>query len=45
MNDNNDAAEPTVILNKSNSDGFLDLNNPSDLKHAIKVLEELIRSR
>lgn len=41
MKKNNDSAEPTVILNKSNSDGFLDFTNPSDIRHAVNALKEL----
>lgn len=45
MKDHNESVEPTVILNKSNSDGFLDFNNSSDMKHVIRVLRELIKGR
>lgn len=45
MKDHNDSVEPTVILNKSNSDGFLDFSNPSDRKHTIRVLRALIKDR
>lgn len=45
MKDHNDSTEPTVILNKSNSDGFLDFNNSSDMKNVIRVLKTLIRDR
>ena len=33
---------PTIILNKSNSDGFLDFNSPSDLSEVIKILNKLM---
>lgn len=45
MKDHNDSVEPTVILNKSNSDGFLDFNNSSDMKHVIRVLRTLVKDR
>ena len=45
MKNHNDSTEPTVILNKSNSDGFLDFNNSSDMKQVILVLRKLIKER
>ena len=45
MKNHNDSTEPTVILNKSNSDGFLDFNNSSDLKHVVRVLKTLMKDR
>lgn len=43
MKNHKDSAEPTVILNKSNSDGFLDFNNSSDMKHVIRALKRLMK--
>jgi hypothetical protein len=33
--------KPTVVLNKTNSDGFLDFNSSSDLVEAMKSLKKL----
>ena len=38
---NQNSTKPTVILNKSNSDGFLDFNSPSELSEVIKVLNKI----
>lgn len=35
------STKPTVVLNKTNSDGFLDLNSPSDMSEVMKVLNKL----
>lgn len=45
MKNHKDSAQPTVILNKSNSDGFFDFNNSSDMKHVIRVLRALRKGR
>ena len=42
MNDQKNSIKPTVILNKSNSDGFLDFNSSSDLSEVMKVLNKLM---
>ncbi len=42
MKNPKNSIKPTVILNKNNSDGFLDLNSPSDLGEVIKVLRKLM---
>lgn len=34
--------KPTVRLNKTNSDGFLNLNSPSDLCEVMKVLKKTV---
>jgi hypothetical protein len=36
------STKPTVILNKSDSDGFLDLNSSSDLSEVMKALNKLM---
>jgi hypothetical protein len=36
------SVKPTVVLNKSNSDGFLDFNSSSDLAEVMKVLNKLM---
>lgn len=36
------STKPTVVLNKTNSDGFLDFNSPSDLAEAMKALNKLM---
>ena len=38
---NQNSTKPTVILNKSNSDGFLDFNSAYDLSEGMKVLNKL----
>ena len=38
---NQKSVKPTVVLNKSNSDGFLDFNSSSDLTGVMKVLNKL----
>ncbi|WP_298501637.1 hypothetical protein [uncultured Methanobrevibacter sp.] len=45
MENHDDSLKPTVVLNKSNSDGFLDFNTTSDLKQVIRALNKLIQSR
>ena len=45
MENHDDSLKPTVVLNKSNSDGFLDFNNSSDMKLVIHVLKTLKRDR
>ena len=40
---NRNSIEPTVILNKEDSDGFLDFNNSDDLSQVIKVLKKLMK--
>ncbi|WP_405275193.1 hypothetical protein [Methanobrevibacter sp.] len=40
MKNPKNSIKPTVILNKSNSDGFLDFNSPFDLSEVIKVLNK-----
>lgn len=45
MKNRKSSAQPTVILNKSNSDGFLDFNSSSDMKYVIRVLRELKKGR
>ncbi|WP_462315725.1 hypothetical protein [Methanobrevibacter sp.] len=40
MKNRKDSTRPTVILNKTNSDGFLDFNSPSDLSEVMKVLKK-----
>lgn len=42
MENHDDSLKPTIVLNKSNSDGFFDFNHSSDLKHVIHALNELI---
>lgn len=42
---NDDLEERTIILNKTNSDGFLDFNNSDDLKQVIKALHNLKKDR
>lgn len=34
---------PTVVLNKTNSDGFLDLNSSKDFAEVIKVLNNIMK--
>jgi hypothetical protein len=34
------STKPTLVLNKTNSDGFLDFNTPSDLDEAMKALNK-----
>ncbi len=38
-----DQVKPTVVLNKNNSDGFLDFNSPGELAEIIKALKKLKR--
>ena len=45
MENHDDSLKPTVVLNKSNSDGFLDFNTTSDLKQVIRALNKLMQSR
>lgn len=45
MENHDDSLKPTVVLNKSNSDGFLDFNTTSDLKQVIRTLNKLMQSR
>lgn len=33
----------TVVLNKSNSDGFLDLNSSHDLSEVMKALNKIMK--
>lgn len=33
---------PTIVLNKTNSDGFIDFNSSFDLSEMIKILNKLI---
>ncbi|WP_405297479.1 hypothetical protein [Methanobrevibacter sp.] len=40
---NRNSIEPTVILNKDDSDGFLDFNNYDDLSEVIKALKKLMK--
>ncbi len=35
-----DQIKPTVVLNKTNSDGFLDFNSPNELTEVIKALKK-----
>lgn len=42
MKNPKNSTKPTVILNKSNSDGFLDFNSSSDLCEVMKVLKKLM---
>lgn len=37
-------ANPTIVLNKTNSDGFLDFNSSSDLSQAIKILNKISKA-
>lgn len=34
--------KPTVVLNKTNPDGFLDFNSSHDLEEVIKVLNKIM---
>lgn len=43
MKDRKNSIKPTVVLNKTSSDGFLDFNSPSDLKEAIKALNKIMK--
>lgn len=38
------STKPTLVLNKTNSDGFLDFNYPSDLAEAMKALNKLMNA-
>lgn len=40
MTDRKDAIKPTVVLNRNNSDGFLDFHSSSDLREVIKVVKK-----
>lgn len=42
MENHEDSLKPTVVLNRSNSDGFLDFNH-SDLKQVIHALNKLTK--
>jgi hypothetical protein len=35
------SVKPTVVLNKGNSDGFLNFNSSSDLSEVMKALNKL----
>lgn len=41
MQKEKDFSQPTIILNKSSSDDFLDFYNSDDLKEVIKVLNKI----
>jgi hypothetical protein len=41
MKNQKNSTRPTVILNKADSDGFLDLSSPSDLSEVMNVLNKL----
>ena len=40
---NRNSIEPTVILNKGDSDGFLDFNSSEDLSEVIRTLNKLMK--
>lgn len=44
MKNPKNSLKPTIVLNRNNSDGFLDMNSSSDLSEVMKVLKKLMEA-